>query len=278
MTKLFLVFFMLFTISVNAQTKSDTLTGKAAKDVLSSLKLDNSTFLRSSRDQACKCIDEIKMKKKSKEKIAKEIKECIDAQVTSYQLMQKLMGAMGGSDTSKSRTVTINANKESDGYIKYYYEIERELRDSCESLKTLLGSNEKESKHSISKNEDALAYYTIGQDAMKAGNNEDAVKYYLKAVNKDPKFAFAWDNLGITYRKMGKYHEAIDAYNKSLEIDPKNLTPLQNLPVVYQYTKEYDKAIESYKNLIKLMPDAPEGYYGTGQVYLNMKEYEKSLD
>lgn len=269
---------MLVTFGISAQTKSDTLTGKAAQDLIKSLKIDNSTFLRSSRDQACKCIDEIKLKKKNKEKIAKEIKECVDAQVSSYQLITKLMGNMSGSDTSKNRTISINVNKSSDGYTKYYYEIERELRDSCESLKTLFASNEKESKYSISKDDDAVAYYSIGQDAMKAGNNEDAVKYFLKAVTKDPKFAFAWDNLGVTYRKMGKYPEAIDAYNKSLAIDPKNLTPLQNLPIVYQYTKEYDKAIESYKNLITTLPDDPEGYYGTGQVYLNLKEYEKALD
>lgn len=276
MTKIFFACLMLINFSVTAQIKSDTLTGKAAKDALNSIKLDDDLFLKSARDQSCKCIDEIKLKKKSKEKIAAEIKKCIDDQVSSYQLMQKLLGS--NNDTGKTRTITINANKQSDDYTKYYYEIERALRDSCESLKTLLGSNEKESKHSISKNDDAVAYYSIGQDAMKAGNHEDAVKYFLKAVNKDPKFAFAWDNLGVSYRKLGKYPEAIDAYTKSLEIDPKNLTPLQNLPLVYQYTKEYDKAVESYKKLIATLPEDPEGYYGAGQALYNLKEYEKSLD
>ncbi len=277
MTKIFFACLMLINFSVTAQIKSDTLTGKAAKEVLNSLKLDD-LFLKSTRDQSCKCIDEIKLKKKSKEKIAAEIKKCIDDQVSSYQLMQKLLGAKNNSDTGKTRTISINSNKQSDDYKNYYYEIERALRDSCESLKTLLGSNEKESKHSISKNDDAVAYYSIGQDAMKAGNNEDAVKYFLKAVNKDPKFAFAWDNLGVSYRKLAKYQEAIDAYNKSLEIDPKNLTPLQNLPLEYQYTKEYDKAVESYKKLIATLPEDPEGYYGAGQALYNLKEYEKSLD
>jgi tetratricopeptide (TPR) repeat protein len=278
MTKILFAFLMLASTYVTAQVKSDTLTGKAAQEALNKLNIDNSVFIKTTRDQACKCIDDIKTGKKNKEKIAKEIKKCIDSEVSSYQLMQKLMGSMKATDTSKSRTITINTNKESDDYIKYYYEIERALRDSCESLKTLLTSNEKESKYSISKNEDAVAYYSIGQDAMKANNHEDAVKYFLKAVKKDSKFAFAWDNLGVSYRKLGKYTDAIDAYKKSLEIDPKNLTALQNLPLVYQYTKEYDKAVESYKELIALLPEDPEGYYGAGQALLNMKEYDKSLD
>jgi tetratricopeptide (TPR) repeat protein len=276
MTKLLLAFIML--TSLNTLAQKDTLTGKNAQKFLDSINLDKTVFLKSTRDGACKCIDKIKVKQKGKDKITKEIKDCIDSEVTSYQLMQKLMGSMKAMNSGKDQTININTDKSSNDYKTYYFEIERALRDSCESLQTLLATNEKQSKNSISKNDDAVAYYSIGQDAMKAGNNEDAVKYFLKAVNKDPKFAFAWDNLGITYRKMGKYPEAIDAYNKSLEIDPKNLTPLQNLPVVYQYTKEYDKAIECYKNIIKLMPEDPEGYYGAGQVYLNMKEYEKSLD
>ena len=122
MRKLHFAFFLLLTISVTAQTKPDTLRGKAAQDVLDSLKIDNTTFLKSSRDAACKCIDKIKMKKKSEEKIAGEIKECIEKEVTSYQLMQKLMESMKAINSSK--TITINTNKSTSDYSKYYYEIE----------------------------------------------------------------------------------------------------------------------------------------------------------
>ncbi len=278
MSKLFFSFLMLLSVSVFAQTKTETLTGKAAQDVIDSLKIDNTIYLKSSRDAACKCIDKIKMKKKSKEKIGSEIKECIEKEVTTYQLMQKMMEAMKGMNAGKNQTITINTNKASNDFEKYYYEIERELRDSCESLKTLLSSNEQQSKNSVSSNGDAKEYYTVGQAAMKKENYEDAIKYFSKAVKIDPKFAFAWDNLGICYRKAGKYTEAIESYNKSLEIDPKGITPLQNLPAAYIYTQEYDKAIESYKKLISIYPEDPEGYYGLGQVYSNIKDFEKALD
>ncbi len=278
MQKLSFFFFLFISISISAQVKSDTLTGMAAQDLIESLKIDNTIYLKSSRDQACKCVDKIKTKKKSSDKIAAEIKKCIDNEVTSYQLMQKLMGSMKSTNSDKGQTITINTNKSSEDYIKFYYEIERELRDSCESLKVLLVSNDAETKNSISKNDDAKAYYSIGQDALKAENYEDAVKYFTKAVKKDPKFAFAWDNLGVSYRKMEKYEEAIESYTKSLEIDPKGTTALQNIPLVYQYLKDYEKAIESYKKFIVVYPENPEGYYGVGQSYINLKEYEKALD
>jgi tetratricopeptide (TPR) repeat protein len=239
MTKLFFAFLMLLSASVSAQTKPDTLRGKAAQDVIDSLKIDSTIFLRSSRDAACKCIDKIKMKKKSKEKVAGEIKECIEKEVISYQLMQKLIASMKAVNSDKS--ISISSDKSSNDYKEYYYEIERELRDSCGSLKSLLFGNEQQFKNSISNDKDALEYYTVGQNAMKAENYEDAIKYFTKAVKIDPKFAFAWDNLGICYRKAGKYKDAIEAYNKSLELDPKGITALQNLPAAYIYTEEYDK-------------------------------------
>ncbi len=278
MSKLLLPVFLIFCFTTTAQVKSDTLTGKAAQDLIDSLKIDNSTFLKSSRDAACTCIGKIKTKKKTNEKVSGEIKKCIDDEITSYQMMTKLLGSMKGMNEGKDQTININVNKESSEYQKYYFEIERELRDSCESVKTILGSNEEQSKHSVSKNDDAIAYYTIGQDAMKKENYEDAVKYFLKAVNKDPKFAFAWDNLGVSYRKMEKYQDAVDAYNKSLALDPKGTTPLQNLPLVYQFLKEYDKSIESYKKLIEIYPNNPEGYYGVGQTYIYLKDYENALN
>jgi tetratricopeptide (TPR) repeat protein len=278
MNKIFLAFLMLACVTVKAQTTSDTLTGKAAQDILNKVFSNDDAFLGTARKNACDCIDKIKAGNKNKEKIAKEIKKCIDAEVTSYQMMQKLMASMKATDTGKTRNVIINTNKESQDYLKYYYDIERDLMDSCPNLKTLLNTNEKTSKHSISKKEDAIYFYTQGQNADKADNYEEAIKYYLEAVKIDPKFAFAWDNLGVNYRKMKMYNEAIEAYKKSLELDPKSLTPLQNIAVTYQYNKEFEKSVESYKNLIAILPNDPEGYYGAGQSLFYLKEWEKSLD
>jgi tetratricopeptide (TPR) repeat protein len=278
MIKFLFASFMLLSFAASAQIKSDTLTGKAAKDVINQVFKDDEVFLKSASKNACNCIEKIKVGDKKKEKTAKEIKKCIEAEATSYQMVQKLMESMKSTDTGKTRNVVINTNKESEMYLKYYYEIERDLMDSCPSLKILLGSNEKELKHSISKNDDAIYFYTKGQNADKTNNYEEAIKYYLEAVKLDPKFAFAWDNLGVNYRKMNMYQEAINAYSKSLELDPKSLTPLQNIALVYQYTKEYDKSVEKYKNLIAILPNDPEGYYGAGQSLFYMKEWEKSLD
>lgn len=49
-----------------------------------------------------------------------------------------------------------------------------------------------------------------------------------KAVELDPTYAAAWNNLGIAYEQQGKFAEAKKAYDKAIAIDPKNNFIRQN--------------------------------------------------
>ena len=50
-----------------------------------------------------------------------------------------------------------------------------------------------------------------------------------KAVELDPTYASAWNNLGIAYEQQGKFEEAKKAYDKASNLDPKNTFIRQNL-------------------------------------------------
>ena len=49
-----------------------------------------------------------------------------------------------------------------------------------------------------------------------------------KAVELDPTYAEAWNNLAIAYEHEGNFEQARKAYEKALELDPKNLLIRQN--------------------------------------------------
>ena len=261
---LFLLLMMFATTSYSQKDKK-TISKEETKNILSAINIDTTSFLKEVSVIACKCIDSITLSKKTSKEISDDISSCIDSQVTAYQFVMKLTRSM--KEGGKKMKIEINTNKKSPEYKSYYYEIERWLKDSCASLKKAVRSENKESEFSMSKDPNAIEQYNLGTNAMQEENYTKALPYLEEAVNIDPRFAFAWDNIGICNRRLGNFDAALVAYNKSLKLDAMGKTPLQNIPIVYEFKKEYDMAIQAYQNILKVYPNDPEAFYGAGKIY-----------
>jgi tetratricopeptide (TPR) repeat protein len=262
-------------LSLFAQKDTVQLSGKEAQDILRQLKIDTAAFLSSSGHNACGCIDSVRKVVDGNAGKLKAIAACIDEEVTSYALSLRMMAQMTGRDTS--RTISLPA-KGSYSYKKYYYEIERWLKDSCKILNNIIAENDTEREKSYSTNEAAMKAYDAGVELIRVKNYKDALPFFEKAISIDPEFAFALDNLGMCHRQLGNYEKAIEYYTRSLKVDPLGHMPLQNLPVVYVLQKKYEAAIAAYNNLLNTHPNDPEAYYGIALVYFsNLKDDEKAL-
>ena len=68
----------------------------------------------------------------------------------------------------------------------------------------------------ISKEAEEL--YKQGVDNYYAGDLQEAIAAYEKALEIDPKFHYAWNGLGNALKDLGCYNEAIAACDKALEI------------------------------------------------------------
>jgi len=240
----------------------------------------NEKVLQELSENACKCADSIALSNRKKEDIIKDVHGCIDKYTGALQISTLLQGAEKASKGNEKKEInlTFNTNKNSQQYKDSYNELERYLMQNCESVqratKTIETSYDK-----FSKNDTAIDFYEKAADAGKAENWKEAIQNYEQAVKADPKFIYAWDNLGITYRRVGEYDKALNAYRQSLAADPKGKMPLQNIAITYVYKKEYQKAIDAYNDFDKVYPGDPEVYYGMGQVYFtHLKNNEKGLD
>ena len=125
-------------------------------------------------------------------------------------------------------------------------------------------------------NSDAIKYYNKGIESI-FDNTNQAIDYFIKAINYDSKFVQAYDNLGKAYRMLEKYDLAIKSYNISLKIFPSGSIAHQNLAVVYTEQNMWIKAIEEYKILVILRPQNPEGYYGLANAYRNTYDFNLAL-
>lgn len=75
---------------------------------------------------------------------------------------------------------------------------------------------------------DAKAQVEFGWDVAMKGLWNEAAYRWEKAVELDPSYAAAWNDLGIAYEQQGKFDQARKAYEKALQIDPNNNFIRQN--------------------------------------------------
>lgn len=234
-----------------------------------------------SADKICICLDTIESSGKTSEEKNVDIKKCIEDNTRPYNLLDKLTSAYEETkkDSSKKEvTISFDPNEKTYG-TPFYFDVERYLMQNCESMQMLVNSHDYIFPNSFSNNEKALEYYRNGDKFFKQQDYNAAAKAYKNAIETDPIFSFAWDNLGLAYRKLEKYDLALDAYKNSLKLEPNGYMPLQNIPVVYELMKDYDKAIETYNNITKVYPKNAEADYGVGRIYIFYKnDIPKGLD
>lgn len=56
----------------------------------------------------------------------------------------------------------------------------------------------------------------------------EALYRWKRAVELDPSYAAAWNNLAIAFEHEGRFEEAKQAYEKALQLDAKNMLIKQN--------------------------------------------------
>jgi len=74
----------------------------------------------------------------------------------------------------------------------------------------------------------AKSHVEFGIKVAQNGLWKEAIFRWERAVQIDPTYAQAWNNLGIGYEQEGRFDDARAAYEKALELDPKNQMIRQN--------------------------------------------------
>ena len=74
----------------------------------------------------------------------------------------------------------------------------------------------------------AKSQVDFGIKVAQNGLWKEAMYRWQKAVELDPTYAAAWNNLGIGYEHEGRFEEARQAYEKAVTLDPKNVLIRQN--------------------------------------------------
>jgi tetratricopeptide (TPR) repeat protein len=113
----------------------------------------------------------------------------------------------------------------------------------------------------------AESQYKTGLEALWLGNYDNAVGYFENAINRNPRRADAWVQVGYCKVKQGKNEEAIKAYRQALLLKPGSDEVLNKLGDAYYYLGRLTEAIASYKEAARLRPRSAEAHYNLALVY-----------
>lgn len=85
-------------------------------------------------------------------------------------------------------------------------------------------------------NDGKTAYiaYVMGGNLVRQGRLKDSLRYFRSAVDIDPDFDEAWNDMALVYRQLGAFTKADSCIVKALKIEPENPRYLNTRGLIYQ--------------------------------------------
>ncbi len=151
------------------------------------------------------------------------------------------------------------------------------------------------------KNYTAIDFYNLALLYQQIGGVEESMRYYQKALQRDPnhqaslynlalltqatgdlkgalglyerlakshpKFAMSFLNMGLIYNSMGEAVKAKQMYRKTIEVAPDNSMAYYHLGYLMENEQDYKSATDNYEKAVELDPSNSEAYYNLGNVY-----------
>lgn len=121
-------------------------------------------------------------------------------------------------------------------------------------------------------------WFLKGYEAQKKGDYTNAILYYEKAIELNPKEAAAYNNLGATLDALGEHERAIEKYKKAGEINPKDDDVYYNWGNALSHLESSEGAIEKYNRAIEINPKYEEAYNNLGYILDDLGKYEEAIE
>ncbi|UCH22877.1 MAG: tetratricopeptide repeat protein [Deltaproteobacteria bacterium] len=103
-------------------------------------------------------------------------------------------------------------------------------------------------------------------------NPNQAIEYLNKAIEKNPKFAEAYNNRGNAYRDLNQLQKAFADYNQAISLKPDYVQAYNNRGNIYYDLKKYQLALNDYNKSLSLNPSYRLAYLNRGLAYSRLKK------
>ena len=127
---------------------------------------------------------------------------------------------------------------------------------------------ERACEHALGHNPDrAQGWYLLGRARQELGKLEEAAQAHRRAVELQPGFVEAHNNLGIVLKNLGRVDQALSSYREAVRLRPDYVEACNNLGNVLVQVDRLDEAIECFRHIIRSRPDYVEAHNNLGLAF-----------
>lgn len=109
------------------------------------------------------------------------------------------------------------------------------------------------------------AWFNKGASLFSLGRNDEAIICNDKALKINPRLAEAWSNKGVSLLAAGRKNEALKCFDRALKIKPGYDDALINRGLALNSLGKYDRALQSFDRAISISPRYAKAWHHKGQ-------------
>jgi eukaryotic-like serine/threonine-protein kinase len=126
---------------------------------------------------------------------------------------------------------------------------------------------------------EALKAYSLGDKEDRQKGSSAALPYFQRAIELDPKFAMAYNNLGLAFANSNQPRMAADNLKKAFDLRYPVTQP-EKFAITANYyrlaTGDIEKSNQNYEQWIVVYPHTASAYGHLGSDYMILGQYEKA--
>lgn len=119
-------------------------------------------------------------------------------------------------------------------------------------------------------------YFKVGQLFENRNKGGQAVAYYKKALEANPRYSNAWFSLGQLLYRAKQHAESKDALQKALKLRPDNFKAYYYLGKIHKDSRNFSGALAAFENAQKDPDFKIKSLIERGSCYLATKNYDKA--
>lgn len=124
----------------------------------------------------------------------------------------------------------------------------------------------------------AYAYTLLGHELVVTEELEKALGCYRKAILKDPRHYNGWYGIGTIYSKQERFQLAEVHYRHALKINRKNSVIMVHIGVMQFYLNKREQALATLMEAIKIDPKNPLCKFHHASMNFKMGKLQDALD